>query len=64
MPTRFLLWDRWHNQASLTRHFSLPHALAYIDRDLSEIVQVFQTDVISLPIENEEPVPAPVAPGA
>lgn len=46
-PTRFLLWERWDDKASLKRHFSLPHTLAYIARDLTEVVHVFQPDVVT-----------------
>ena len=46
-PTRFLLWERWDDEAALKRHFTLPHTLAYIARDLTEVVLVFQTDVIT-----------------
>ena len=45
-PTRFVLWERWDDEATLARHFSLPHTLAYIARDLTDVVQVFQTDVV------------------
>jgi quinol monooxygenase YgiN len=45
-PTRFLLWERWDDEAALKRHFSLPHTLSYIERDLTEVVQVFQTEVV------------------
>lgn len=46
-PTRFLLWERWDDEDVLKRHFRLPHTLAYIKRDLTEVVQVFQTDVVN-----------------
>lgn len=45
-PTRFLLWERWDDEAALKLHFGLPHTRAYIERDLTEVVQFFQTDVV------------------
>jgi quinol monooxygenase YgiN len=47
-PTRFLLWERWDDEAALKRHFTLPHTLAYIERNLTEVVHVFQTDVVAV----------------
>ena len=47
IPTRFLLWERWDDEAALKRHFSLPHTRAYVERDLTEVVQVFQTNVVA-----------------
>jgi 4-carboxymuconolactone decarboxylase len=46
-PTRFLLWERFDDETAFKRHFEEPHTKSYIARDLTEVVQYFQTNVIS-----------------
>ena len=44
--TRFLLWERFSDEAALKAHFAAPHTKKYIDKDLTEIIQYFQTDIV------------------
>ncbi len=43
--TRFLLWERFSDEAALKAHFETVHTKEYLAKDLTEIVQYFQTDV-------------------
>jgi len=43
----FLLWERFENEAAFKQHFIEKHSKDYIDLDLTEIVQFFQTDVVN-----------------
>ncbi len=45
-PTRFLLWERFDDEAAFRQHFEQPHTKAYLAQDLTEIVQRFVTNVI------------------
>ena len=45
-PTRFLLWERFDDEAAFKLHFDAPHTKAYLAMDLTEVVQYFQTDVV------------------
>lgn len=42
---RFLLWERFDDEAAFKLHFELPHTKDYIAKDLTEVVQYFQTDI-------------------
>lgn len=44
---RFILWERFEDEAAFKQHFIEPHTKEYVDLDLTEIVQFFQTDVVS-----------------
>ncbi|MBM5573179.1 putative quinol monooxygenase [Deefgea sp. CFH1-16] len=43
-PTRFLLWERFDDEAAFKAHFAMPHTLEYVAQDLTEVVQFFQTN--------------------
>jgi len=45
---RFLLWERFDDEAAFNQHFVEQHTIEYIDLDLTEIVQYFTTDIGSL----------------
>jgi 4-carboxymuconolactone decarboxylase len=45
-PTRFVLWERFDDEAAYRRHFEQAHTLAYLAQDLTEVVQHFATDVL------------------
>jgi len=44
-PTRFLLWERFNDEAAFKLHFEASHTKEYIAKDLTEVVQYFQTDI-------------------
>jgi 4-carboxymuconolactone decarboxylase len=43
--TRFLLWERFNDEAAFKLHFEAPHTKEYVAKDLTEVVQYFQTDI-------------------
>lgn len=43
---RFILWERFDNEAAFNQHFVEQHTLNYIDLDLTEIVQYFTTEIV------------------
>ncbi len=45
-PTRFLLWERFDNEAAFKMHFAERHTTAYMALDLTEVVQYFQTNIV------------------
>ncbi|MGU5666604.1 putative quinol monooxygenase [Aeromonas hydrophila] len=45
-PTRFLLWERFDDQAAFKRHFDEAHTQAYLALDLTEVAQSFVTDLV------------------
>ncbi|WP_448550172.1 putative quinol monooxygenase [Thalassotalea fusca] len=45
---RFILWERFENEAAFKQHFLEQHTKEYVDLDLTEIVQYFQSDVVSV----------------
>lgn len=47
MPTRFLLWERFDDEVAFKRHFEEAHTKAYVALGLTELVQYFQTDVVT-----------------
>jgi len=46
VPTRFLLWERFEDEAAFKRHFEEAHTLAYLELELTEVVRHFVTDVL------------------
>lgn len=44
---RFILWERFDDEAAFKQHFEEQHTKDYIDLDLTEVVQFFQSDVVS-----------------
>ncbi len=44
---RFILWERFENEAAFNQHFVEQHTKDYVDLDLTEVVQFFQSDVVS-----------------
>lgn len=46
-PSRFLLWERFDNEAAFKLHFEEPHTKAYVALGLTEVVQYFQTNVVA-----------------
>lgn len=45
---RFILWERFENEAAFKQHFVEQHTKDYLDLDLTEVVQFFQSDVVSI----------------
>ncbi|MDN3578734.1 putative quinol monooxygenase [Chitinimonas viridis] len=45
-PNRFVLWERFDDEAAFKTHFDAPHTQHYIAQDLTEVVQYFQTDTL------------------
>lgn len=43
---RFLLWERFEDEAAFKQHFIEQHTRDYVDLDLTEIVQYFQSDIL------------------
>lgn len=55
---RFLLWERFDDEAAFKQHFEEKHTKGYTALGLTEVVQYFQTDVViwvSRPCWNELP---------
>lgn len=44
-PTRFLLWERFDDEAAFKQHFNEAHTKSYLAQDLTEVCQYFITDV-------------------
>lgn len=45
-PSRFLLWERFNDEAAFQAHFEMPHTQEYVAQDLTEVVQFFHTSTI------------------
>lgn len=43
---RFLLWERFEDESAFKQHFLEQHTKDYVDLNLTEIVQFFQSDVV------------------
>lgn len=43
---RFILWERFEDEAAFKQHFLEPHTKEYVGLDLTEVVQYFQSDVV------------------
>lgn len=43
---RFLLWERFENEEAFKQHFVEQHTKDYVDLNLTEVVQFFQTNVV------------------
>lgn len=46
LPTRFVLWERFDDEDAFKRHFDAPHTKEYIAKNLTEVVQYFQTNIV------------------
>lgn len=46
-PGRFLLWERFDDEAAFKAHFDAAHTRAYLALDLTEVVRFFRTDVVA-----------------
>lgn len=44
---RFVLWERFDDEAAFREHFEVSHTKDYLELDLTEVVQYFQTNVLS-----------------
>ncbi|WP_370681713.1 putative quinol monooxygenase [Comamonas sp. GB3 AK4-5] len=44
--SRFVLWERFDDEAAFRLHFEQAHTLSYLAQDLTEVVQHFATDVL------------------
>ena len=49
---RFLLWERFDDEAAFKQHFEEQHTKDYVALDLTEVVQYFQTDAV--PVVNSQ----------
>jgi quinol monooxygenase YgiN len=47
-PTRFLLWERFDDEIAFKKHFEESHTKSYVARDLTEVVQYFQSNTVPL----------------
>ena len=43
---RFLLWERFENEAAFNQHFREQYTIDFVTLDLTEIVQYFRSDVV------------------
>jgi 4-carboxymuconolactone decarboxylase len=43
---RFLLWERFDDEAAFKQHFEEPHTKDYLAKDLTEIIQVFKSNLV------------------
>ncbi|WP_238946441.1 putative quinol monooxygenase [Vandammella animalimorsus] len=46
-PTRFLLWERFDDEAAFKQHFLEAHTQDYLALDLTEVVQYWVSDVVA-----------------
>ncbi len=44
-PTRFLLWEHFEDEVAFKLHFEASHTKEYMAKNLTEVVQYFQTDI-------------------
>ena len=44
---RFLLWERFESEAAFKQHFMEQHTKDYVSLDLTEVVQSFQSGIVS-----------------
>lgn len=45
-PTRFIMWERFDNETEFKKHFEYEHTKKYVAKNLTKVVQYFQTDII------------------
>ena len=45
-PMRFVLWERFDDEAAFKQHFIESHTKDYVASDLTEVVRYFQTNVV------------------
>ena len=45
-PDRFLLWERFDNEAAFKSHFEEDYTKDYIQQDLTDVVLLFQTNIV------------------
>jgi len=45
-PTRIIFWERFDDEAASKKHFEEPHTKAYSALGLTEVVQVFSTNIV------------------
>ncbi len=44
---RFILWERFENEAAFRQHFLEAHTKEYMALDLTEVVQYFHSDIVN-----------------
>ena len=44
---RVILLEQYANREAINQHFGMPHTQAFIERDITELVQVFETQLES-----------------
>jgi quinol monooxygenase YgiN len=47
-PSRFLIWERFEDEAAFKAHFEEAHTKEFVALGLTEIVQYFQTDIAEI----------------
>ncbi len=45
-PERFLLWERFDDEAAFKAHFEQPYTKDYVAMDLTEVVSLFQSNIV------------------
>ncbi|MDC9596724.1 putative quinol monooxygenase [Xenorhabdus anantnagensis] len=45
-PRSFIMWEKFIDHDSLNKHFEYEHTKYYLSLNLTDIVQVFTTDII------------------
>ena len=45
-PDRLLLWERFDNEAAFKSHFEEDYTKDYIQQDLTDVVLLFQTNIV------------------
>ncbi len=44
-PERFMLWERFDDEAAFKSHFEEIYTKAYIAKDLTDVVKIYQTNL-------------------
>ncbi|MGF1680268.1 putative quinol monooxygenase [Photobacterium minamisatsumaniensis] len=47
-PRRFILWERYDDQAAFQQHFSAEHTQHFIGLGITDLVQAFETDLMTV----------------
>ncbi len=45
-PARFIMWERFDNEAEFKKHFDYEHTKEYLGKNYTEVIQYFLTDAI------------------
>ncbi|WP_192891735.1 putative quinol monooxygenase [Vibrio bathopelagicus] len=51
---RVILLEQYANREAINQHFGMPHTQAFIERDITELVQVFETQCGPIKTQEQE----------